>query len=70
MGRCRMYFALVVMCALGALNPSAAWSSGRLRVDNSQIDVGKVMAGSAAVGSFVFHNDGDRDITILQAKPS
>jgi hypothetical protein len=41
-----------------------------LRIDTPQLDVGKVMAGSAAVGTFVFHNESDRDITILQAKPS
>ena len=48
--------AVLVICLSGLLTATA---SG-----------GEVTAGTAAVGTFVFHNDGDRDVTILRAKPS
>jgi hypothetical protein len=41
-----------------------------LRVDQTTIDVGEVFAGRQAIATFVIHNDGDRDIRILRAKPS
>jgi hypothetical protein len=70
MGRGPKYLALIAMCALGLLYPSKATCGAGLRIETPQLDVGKVKAGSAAVGTFVFHNESDRDITILQAKPS
>jgi len=55
-------FALVV-AAQGAEKPN-------LRVENDTIDVGKVIAGKSALVTYVFHNDGSTDITILRASPS
>jgi hypothetical protein len=40
------------------------------RVENDTIDVGKVVAGKTASVTYVFHNDGPTDITILRASPS
>jgi len=41
-----------------------------LWVENDIIDVGKVIAGNTASVTYVFHNDGPTDITILRASPS
>ena len=40
------------------------------RVEQESIDVGDVVVGQEGVGVFVFHNDGDKDVRILRAKPS
>jgi hypothetical protein len=66
----RPYLALAVMFTVAVLCPTSATCGGALRIESPQLDVGKVMAGSPAVATFVFHNDGDRDVHILQAKPS
>ena len=65
-GRC---LAVLVICLSGLLTATATGDAG-LRIDTPQLDLGEVTAGTAAVGTFVFHNDGDRDVTILRAKPS
>jgi len=41
-----------------------------LRIENENIDVGRVIAGRTATVTYVFHNDGPTDITILRASPS
>lgn len=40
------------------------------RVENETIDAGRVIAGRTAAVTYVFHNDGPTDITILRASPS
>ncbi len=52
-----------VFSALGEENPSF-W------VESETIDAGKVIAGRTASVTYVFHNDGPTDITILRASPS
>ena len=39
-------------------------------VESTQLDVGTVTAGTTAVATFVFHNEGDREVRILRAAPS
>jgi len=39
-------------------------------VENPRIDVGEIKAGSDAVATFVFHNEGPTDVKIIKAKPS
>ena len=39
-------------------------------VESTQLDVGTVTAGTIAAATFVFHNDGDREVRILRAAPS
>jgi hypothetical protein len=60
--------------AAAAGGPSAAEDDAErttiLRVDESTINLGELQAGSEAVAVFVIHNDGDRDVRILRAKPS
>ena len=41
-----------------------------LRVEQQALDVGVVQAGSDAVGTWIFHNDGEKPVRILRAKPS
>jgi hypothetical protein len=41
-----------------------------LRVENPRLDLGEVKAGTTAVATFVFHNDGEKDVNIIRAKPS
>ncbi len=69
MTRGRTWLAMTAMCLSGFL-PGTATGDAGLRIDTPQLDLGEVRAGTAAVGTFVFHNDGDRDVTILRAKPS
>jgi len=39
-------------------------------VESSHLEVGPVTAGTVAVASFVFHNDGDGEVQIVRAAPS
>ncbi len=41
-----------------------------ISVESTEIDLGKVTAGQEVVGTFVFHNSGDRPVHILRAKPT
>lgn len=45
-------------------------NSKTFRVENANIKLGKVSAGKDAVGTFIFHNDTDKDVKIIRAKPS
>lgn len=40
------------------------------RVEEPNLDIGRVIAGETAVGTFVFHNNSETDVRILRAKPS
>lgn len=70
MTRVRMRLGLTVMLCAASLLPSTARGGAGLRVDSQVRELGEVKAGTAAVATFVFHNDGDRDVTILRATPS
>jgi len=39
-------------------------------VETNRIDLGEIKSGSEAVATFVFHNQGPEDVTIIRAKPS
>ena len=39
-------------------------------VENARIDIGEIKAGTEAVATFVFHNEGPTDVRIIRAKPS
>jgi copper(I)-binding protein len=43
---------------------------GVLRVEDASLDLGEIPAGGDVVATFTLHNDGQRDIRILRAKPS
>jgi len=44
--------------------------AGSFRVENADLDLGRVTAGAIATATFVFRNDGPTDIHILKAAPS
>jgi hypothetical protein len=59
----------VVMVAI--VDCVEAQSSGpTFTVENPRINVGEIKAGSDAVATFVFHNEGPADVKIIKAKPS
>jgi hypothetical protein len=39
-------------------------------VEESDLDLGTIVAGTIATATFVFHNDGPEDVHIIRAKPS
>ena len=40
------------------------------RVEQAELDLGTIVAGSTATATFVFRNDGPKDVHIIRAKPS
>ena len=40
------------------------------RVEEAELDLGTIVAGTIATATFVFHNDGPDDVHIIRAKPS
>lgn len=40
------------------------------RVEQAEIDIGTVIAGTTVTADFIFHNDGPDDVHIIRAKPS
>ncbi len=39
-------------------------------IEQTELNLGTVVAGSIATATFVFHNDGPVDVNIIRAKPS
>lgn len=58
----------VVLTSVG-LVAFAAFLDGRPRVQQSVVDLGRMLRGHAAVASFFVHNDGFRTISIVDIKP-
>ena len=62
--------------ALGVSSGSAVTDEGQegetkgFWVENTTVDLGKIRAGEDAVGTFIFHNETDKDVKIIRAKPS
>jgi hypothetical protein len=64
---------LVVLCAVmfaAADHVDAQATGPTFSVENPSIDIGEIKAGSEAVATFVFRNDGPTDVKIIKAKPS
>jgi hypothetical protein len=69
----RVRVAVLVTAGLLFASVGAAGDPGasmNLNVENDSLDLGRVIAGSTATATFVFHNDGAHDIKILRAAPS
>ncbi len=64
--------AAVVFLAAAVATPTSAIEDGKpsFWVENDSIEIGKVIAGRTASASFVFRNDGETDVHIVQATPS
>jgi hypothetical protein len=61
-----------VVCAspLSVAAVPGADAQPAFRVESSELEVGPVTAGTIAVATFVFHNDGEAEVHILRAAPS
>ena len=64
--------AAVVFLAAAVAMPTSAIEDGKpsFWVENDSIEIGKVIAGRTASATFVFRNDGETDVHIVQATPS
>lgn len=64
--------AAVIFFAVLAVTAAAADENAAptFRVENTELDLGTIVAGSEATATFVFHNDGPDDVRIIRAKPS
>ncbi|MEJ2189376.1 MAG: hypothetical protein P8Y93_08135 [Acidobacteriota bacterium] len=62
---------LALVCALASFSfaqaPSQPASFG---VEQSSLELGKVVAGETVTATFVFYNNGPADVHIIRAKPS
>jgi hypothetical protein len=70
-----MIGALVLWAVLAAPSAfadeeAAAEDGGTFRVEKAEIDIGKLKAGEEGVFVFTFHNESERDVKILRAKPT
>ena len=64
--------AAALMCSGFVVNPVAAAEDPEpsFRVEEANLNLGTVVAGTEATATFVFHNDGPDDVHIIRAKPS
>lgn len=62
---------LVLACLLAAYSSAQAPSEqASFGVEQSSLELGKVVAGETVTATFVFRNDGPEDVHIIRAKPS
>lgn len=62
--------ALMVVLVVTAAEDTKSDDTPGFRVEEAAVDLGTVIAGKDAVATFVFHNDTDKDVKIIRAKPS
>ena len=62
--------ALVSISAFVTFSVSAEEIQSSFRVEESELDLGTIVAGTIATATFVFYNDGPDDVHIIRAKPS
>ena len=60
-----VFAGLVVTHIAAAQDPQPSF-----RVEEAELDLGTIVAGTLATATFVFHNDGPDDVHIIRAKPS
>ena len=69
-------FATVVVCLVAlssvvfAETEKTEEAKGGFWVEEANIELDSVAAGTDAVGTFIFHNDTDKEVKIIKAKPS
>jgi hypothetical protein len=64
-------FVLLIAALASMVDHVEAQATGpTFTVENPRIDIGEIKAGSDAVATFVFHNEGPTDVKIIKAKPS
>jgi hypothetical protein len=63
--------AALVFAGFVVIQPAAAQDpEPSFRVEDAELDLGTIIAGTTATATFVFHNDGPDDVRIIRAKPS
>ena len=62
--------ALVFVFLATSLFSAAQDTQPLFRVEQMELDLGTIVAGSTVTAAFVFHNDGPDDVHIIRAKPS
>lgn len=67
---CVIVTATVFACVAVVVLAAEQTGKAGFRVENDNLDLGRVAAGSTFTATFVFHNDTDRDVRILRAAPS
>jgi hypothetical protein len=60
----------MLMVLVGAAVAGAQTAPVTFSVEEAQIDLGEVKAGTEAVATFTFVNQGTEDVRIIRAKPS
>lgn len=68
--RCAAALFLVAIIAGTPLHAGDDGSDSTFRVVEADLNIGRVVAGATATGTFTFQNDGEVDVKILRAKPS
>lgn len=68
--RCTLLLCVALAVMFGSASAQNAVVSRGFWVENPRIDLGEVRSGTPAVATFVFHNDGPKDVNIIRAKPS
>lgn len=71
----KLRLGLAVIAAVCVATPCAAGAGAEVApptfwVESSHLEVGPVSAGSTAVATFVFRNEGDKAVRIIRAAPS
>lgn len=61
---------LMVIAVSAHVQAGDGGSDSTFRVVEPNLNLGRVVAGNTATGTFIFQNDGDVDVRILRAKPS
>ncbi len=59
-----------VLTTASVIGVAADTSTRVIRVENRRLDIGEVKAGEEGVGTFILHNESDRQMRVLHAKPS
>lgn len=62
--------ALLIVVGVASADTEEKPEAPAFRVEKADIVLGTVVAGTDAVATFVFHNDTDKDVKIIKAKPS
>jgi hypothetical protein len=60
-----VFGSLVVIHFAAAQDPQPSFG-----VEEAELDLGTIIAGTVATATFVFHNPGPDDVHIIRAKPS
>lgn len=61
---------LITAAVLTSVAFAADETKASFWVENADLNMGRVVAGSTATATYVFHNDGDTEVHIVRATPT